>query len=57
MEAIEECFSGAKRFEVFTGDKSQRHIIFYGRLGYKVFKREKISEKRGRVYLEKVNND
>ncbi len=54
MKKIEEKFSEAKRFELFTGDKSRRNIYFYQKRGYKIFKNEAISDKRKRVYLEKI---
>jgi len=54
MSAVEDHFRWAKRFEVFTGNKSKRNIFFYKRLGYTAFKREKVSEKRERLFLEKV---
>lgn len=54
MAEIENHFSSAKRFEVFTGNKSKRNIYFYHKLGFKEFKCEKVSEKRDRLYFEKI---
>jgi Ni,Fe-hydrogenase III small subunit/GNAT superfamily N-acetyltransferase len=57
MNEAERRFKTAvNRFEVFTGDKSKRNIFFYEKLGYEVFKTERISEKRNRVYLQKANS-
>jgi ech hydrogenase subunit C len=57
MSAMENKFkTSVNRFEVFTGDKSRRNIYFYNKLGYEVFKSEKISEKRNRVYMHKANS-
>ncbi|MFA5388768.1 MAG: GNAT family N-acetyltransferase [Candidatus Omnitrophota bacterium] len=56
MNHIESYFGSASRFEVITGHKSKRNINFYQRLGYKMFKCEKINDKRHRVYLEKLND-
>lgn len=53
MNEIEFHFGFASRFEVFTGHKSKRNINFYERLGYKMFKCEKVNDKRHRVYMEK----
>ncbi|MDD5130954.1 MAG: GNAT family N-acetyltransferase, partial [Candidatus Omnitrophica bacterium] len=53
MQRIESRFPQAARFEVFTGHKSKRNISFYQKLGYKVFKQEKVSQLRDRVFLEK----
>lgn len=54
MKNIEEKFFSVNRFEIFTGDKSRRNIYFHQKRGYKIFKSELISEKRKRVYLEKI---
>jgi ech hydrogenase subunit C len=59
LTCIEKNFAesnGVKRFEVFTGQKSKRNLYFYERAGYKVFKNEKVSPVRERVYMEKPNN-
>jgi len=42
------------RYEVFTGTKTKRKIFFFQKLGYQIFASEKVTEKRDRVYLEKV---
>lgn len=52
MEQIESCFE-AQRFELFTGHKSDRNIHFYERLGYKLFKSEKINKTLSFVFMEK----
>lgn len=54
MAEIEKRFSAAARFEVFTGHKSNHNIRFYQTLGYKIFRIEIVSEKRKRVYLQKI---
>ncbi len=53
MHKIEARFPQARRFEAFTGHKSRRNIYFHQRLGYKIFKRERVSELRDRVFMEK----
>ncbi len=53
MQQIEAAFPQVSRYEGFAGHKSKRNVDFYQRLGYVRFKREKISEKRERIYLEK----
>lgn len=55
LAAIEKEFSGAQRYEAFTGHKSKRNLYFYQRQGYKISRREKVSEKREHVFLKKVN--
>jgi hypothetical protein len=54
MNSIENCFKGCKRYELFTGKKSVKNIYLYNKLGYRIFKEEKISEKLTFVYLEKI---
>ena len=56
MGAIEAGFGGARRFELFTGERSARNLYLYQKLGYRIFKRERLSEKVGLVYLEKRND-
>lgn len=55
MARIEAQASDAKRFELFTGEKSERNLKFYAKLGYREFKRvEREGDRTGLVYLEKV---
>ncbi|MFA6357705.1 MAG: GNAT family N-acetyltransferase [Candidatus Omnitrophota bacterium] len=54
VHQIESRFPQATRYEVFTGHKSRRNIYFYQSLGYKIFKREMVSELRDRVFMEKL---
>ncbi len=51
MKEIENIFGG-KRFELFTGDKSQKNLYLYQKLGYKIFKEQKI-DSINYIYLEK----
>ena len=53
LSEIEQTFSQAKRFELFTGNKSERNLYLYQRQGYKLFKTGTISEEAGLVFLEK----
>ena len=53
MNEIEVCFNRAGRFELFTGHKSERNLHLYRKLGYRVFRNEKISEKLTILYMEK----
>lgn len=72
MAQIESCFDSlserlllrqrlrqrqrVRRFELFTGHKSDRNIRLYERLGYQLFKSEKIDETLSLVFMEKYNN-
>lgn len=54
IKKIEEMFSDCKRFEIFTGHKSERNLYLYQKLGYKIFKTEKIKDGLNMVYLAKA---
>ena len=53
MAAIEATFPAASRFELFTGQKSERNLYLYQKLGYQIFKEEPLNERVIIVYLEK----
>jgi ribosomal protein S18 acetylase RimI-like enzyme len=53
MREIESCFHASKRYELFTGSKSAKNINFYKKLGYSIFKTEKLNKQVDLVYLEK----
>ena len=53
MNRVEKTFKEAKRFEIFTGHKSERNLYLYEKLGFKRFKTVTASEKLIIVYLEK----
>jgi ech hydrogenase subunit C len=51
---IEEAFPDASRFETFASHRSRHTMDLYQRLGYAEFRRERASEQRERVYLQKT---
>ncbi len=53
LRAIEERFPEAERFELFTGDKSERNIRLYQRHGYRVTRKDQVSPTVVAVFLEK----
>jgi ribosomal protein S18 acetylase RimI-like enzyme len=53
MQAIEAAFPAADRYELFTGHESERNLYLYGKLGYREFKRERVSSKLVIVFLDK----
>ena len=53
MNDIERIFNGCKRFELFTGDKSERNLRLYQKLGYRIFKTSKITDQTNIVFLER----
>jgi ribosomal protein S18 acetylase RimI-like enzyme len=53
MNEIEKNFSTCHRFELFTGDRSERNLYLYQKLGYKIFKTANLTDQTTIVYLEK----
>ena len=53
MQVIEQCCSGASRYELFTGHRSEHSLYLYRKLGYRQFKREAVHERLELVYMEK----
>lgn len=53
---IENEFPKAKRFELFTGSKSESNIYLYEKLGYKIFARKPLSELVELVFMEKYRH-
>ncbi|HOF34777.1 MAG TPA: GNAT family N-acetyltransferase [Spirochaetota bacterium] len=56
MNQIEYKFSNSARFELFTGSESIKNISLYQKLGYNIFKREKLKPSLELVFLEKINS-
>lgn len=52
MQAIEE-ETAASTYELFTGDRSEGNLKFYGRLGYSEVRRERISPQLELIFLRK----
>lgn len=55
MLELEKRFPQAKRFELFTGHRSERNLYLYRKLGYREWRREKVHDRLDLVYLEKPN--
>ena len=53
LQTIESYFPIVQRFELFTGEKSEKNLYLYQKLGYKVYKTEILNEKVNIHYLEK----
>ncbi|HOW17551.1 MAG TPA: GNAT family N-acetyltransferase [Phycisphaerae bacterium] len=53
LKRIESEFPTARRFELFTGHRSDGNIRLYERLGYRSFRQERVSEKLTLVFMEK----
>ncbi len=53
MKHAEAHFQGCKRYELFTGYKSEKNLYLYQKLGYRIFRKEKVTDNLEIVYLEK----
>lgn len=53
LQSIEQHFSTAKRYELFTGHMSVNNLRLYNKYGYREFKRDLISDLVMMIYLEK----
>lgn len=53
MYAMEEHFSNATRYELFTGYRSEGNLHLYRKLGYTLFREETVSPQLRLVFLEK----
>jgi len=53
MNSMEQHFSEARRYELYTGDRSGRNIYLYRKLGYHIFRTERLTDKTTLVFLEK----
>jgi N-acetylglutamate synthase-like GNAT family acetyltransferase len=54
LKSIENHFKDCKRYELFTGHKSAKNLYIYQKLGYRVFREEKVTDDLNHVYLEKL---
>lgn len=54
MSAIETTFPSVRRFELFTGSRSEGNIRLYERLGYLIFRTDRLSPQVELVFLEKL---
>jgi ribosomal protein S18 acetylase RimI-like enzyme len=54
MLAIETEFPSARRFEVFTGSRSEGNIRLYEKLGYHIFRTDQLSPQVDLVFMEKL---
>jgi ribosomal protein S18 acetylase RimI-like enzyme len=54
MLTIETEFSSVRRFELFTGSRSKGNIRLYERLGYRIFRTDRLSAQVDLVFMEKL---
>ena len=55
MNEIETKFKKYKKFQLFTGEKSDHNIRFYSKLGYRVVGKRKYIDDIHMVFMEKEN--
>jgi ribosomal protein S18 acetylase RimI-like enzyme len=53
VREVERAFVEARRFEIFTGDRSERNLYLYRKLGYRVFESKELTERVTLVFMEK----
>jgi ribosomal protein S18 acetylase RimI-like enzyme len=53
MNDLETIFYSCKRFELFTGDRSERNLRLYEKLGYGIIKTAKMTDRTNIVFLDK----
>jgi ribosomal protein S18 acetylase RimI-like enzyme len=57
MNEIEIVFGESKRFELFTGHRSEKNLHLYEKLGYRTFKTERVHDRLTLVFMEKHRVD
>jgi len=57
MNEIENNFNKAKRFELFTGHRSEKNLSFYQKLGYETFRAQTITKDLTLLYMEKIQKE
>jgi len=57
MNEIENYFSKAKRFELFTGHRSEKNIFLYQKLGYQTFGTQNITKNLNLLFMEKFRKE
>jgi len=55
--AAENQYPDAKRYELFTSQKSEKNLYLYKKNGYEIFKTKAISDKLTLVFLEKIQKN
>lgn len=55
LQTVENHFSSADFYQVYTSNQSKRNIYLFSHQGYTWFKKERVSENRERIYFKKKN--
>lgn len=56
QEIEDRFFQGVQRFELFTGDKSEKNLSFYQMNGYELFRKEQVTYTLKLLLLEKLKD-
>jgi len=56
LQEIENVFDNVDRYELFTGHKSQKNLYLYEKNGYRIFRRQQVTDGLIIVFLEKYRN-
>ncbi|QWU14836.1 N-acetylglutamate synthase, GNAT family [Paenibacillus sophorae] len=53
LNAIEQQFGSCRKYELFTGEKSQKNLYLYAKLGFKPCRKVEVDRHLTIIYLEK----
>ena len=53
---IENTFDNVTRYELFTGHKSQKNLYLYEKNGYRIFRRQEVTDDLTIVFMEKYRD-
>ena len=56
LQEIEKAFDHVARYELFTGHKSKKNLYLYEKSGYRIFRRQKVTDDLTIVFMEKYRN-
>jgi ribosomal protein S18 acetylase RimI-like enzyme len=56
LQEIENVFDYVTRYELFTGHKSQKNLSLYEKNGYRIFRRQQVTNNLTLVFMEKYRN-
>ena len=56
LQEIENAFDHVARYELFTGHKSRKNLYLYQKNGYKILRRQRVTDGLTIVFMEKYRN-
>jgi ribosomal protein S18 acetylase RimI-like enzyme len=57
LEEIENAFDRVARYELFTGHKSHKNLHLYRKQGYRIFRRQELTDDLTLVFMEKYRDN